>query len=492
MAKEIKTLSKSKLMRGVQCEKNLWLTLHKPELEPETDKATQKQFDEGNEVGEKAREIEGKGLLIDNDYWDYSGAHKRTQDAIASGVTPIYEAAFLADDGFARADILKKTKTGWHLIEVKKSTGVKDYHFQDAAIQTAIIESSGLKLKSISIRHINNEMLFPDIKNLFTTVDVTDDVRSLQIEIKSKIKHLHGIIKMTKEPNVEISSHCNEPFGCAFKDYCWKHVPEKSVFDLPQLATKKKWELFNKDIQRITDLDPKNYKGVIRRAIEVTKSKKLFVDSKGIASELKQWKWPLYFFDYETIGPAVPRYDNTKPYAQIPFQFSCHVWSNAKTKNLDHFEYLHTDPSDPRPFIIKAMLKDFGKKGSIVAYNKSFEIGVIKRLVEFDKKNKDALLALCERFVDPLPIVKESVYHPDFLGSFSIKSVAPALIGNKFSYEGLIIGDGGAAQSAAELVLSGQAKGKEKDQIVEDLLKYCRQDTLAMVEIVKWLMGRVA
>lgn len=482
-----KTLSKSKLMRGLQCDRSLWLTIHKPELEPQTDKATQKQFDEGNEVGAKAREIEGNGLLIDNEYWDYSGAHKRTQEAIANGTTPIYEAAFLTAEGFSRADILKKTKAGWHLIEVKKSTGVKDYHLQDAAIQTAIIESSGLKLKSISIRHINSEMLFPDIKNLFTTVDVTDDVRSLQKDIKNKIKQLYKVVKSTKEPKVEISSHCDEPFGCAFKDYCWKHVPEKSVFDLPQLTTKKKWELFNNDFQRITDLDPKSYKGVIQRAIEVTKSKKPFVDSEKIGSALKHWKWPLYFFDYETIGPAVPRYDKTKPYAQIPFQFSCHVWSDPKSKDLGHFEYLHVDKSDPRPFIIKAMLKGFGKKGSIVAYNKSFEIGVIKKLAEFDKKNKDELLALCERFVDPLPIVKESVYHPDFLGSFSIKSVAPAIIGKIYSYEGLTIGDGGAAQSAAELVLTNKLKGKEKDQVIEDLLKYCRQDTLAMVEIVKWL-----
>src|SRR5690606_22794397 len=98
---------------------------------------------------------------------------------------------------------------------------------------------------------------------------------------------------------------------------------------------------------------------------------------------LDKWSWPLYFFDFETINPAIPRYPNTEPYKQIPFQFSCHVW-NSPGSELQHFEYLHTDTSDPRPPLIEAMLKGFGNTGSIVAYNMKFEIGVIKALAEFD------------------------------------------------------------------------------------------------------------
>jgi hypothetical protein len=172
----------------------------------------------------------------------------------------------------------------------------------------------------------------------------------------------------------------------------------------------------------------------------------------------------------------------------IPFQFSCHVWYTPESKKIEHFEYLHTEGSDPRPGLISAMLKDFGGEGSIVAYNQSFEIGVIKRLAEFDRENKLALLSLTERFVDPLPIFRACVYHPDFAGSFSIKSVAPALIGKKLSYDDLAIGDGGTAQAWAEQILRGRLKGDELDSAVNDLLKYCRQDTMAMVELVKWLM----
>ncbi len=133
------------------------------------------------------------------------------------------------------------------------------------------------------------------------------------------------------------------------------------------------------------------------------------------------------------------------------------------------------------------MLEGLGTKGSIVSYNKTFEMGVIKKLSEFDPKNKKKLLALLDRFVDPHPIFRSSVYHPDFKGSFSIKYVAPALLGSKLSYENLEIGGGSVAQVFADQILRGNITGAEKEKISQQLYDYCRQDTLAMVELVNWL-----
>lgn len=474
----------------MQCHKNLWLHLHRPELEPNADIATQMQFDEGKEVGELARAHFGKGLLIDNDYWDYDGAHEATQQAIRNGVELIFEASFLVDGLFARADILKKTRSGWAIFEVKKSTSVKDYHFEDAAIQAHIIRLSGLKLESISITHINNECVHPDLSELFISQDITEEITSLQGHVVKKIFDLQNIVKTNSEPAVEIGPHCDSPFKCAFKDHCWKHIPEKSVFDLPGVSSKKTWDLIEKGIIKISDMDPADYKGKTKRAIEVTKKMTAFIDSSGIATSINSWKWPLYFFDFETLGPAIPRFKGTKPYGQIPYQFSCHVWTSPKHKTLDHFEYLHTEASDPRSGVIKAMLDGLGTEGSIVAYNMAFEIGVIKKLTDFDPQNTSKLKALIERFVDPLPIFRENVYHPDFLGSFSIKSVAPALIGGTLKYDHLEIGDGSSAQAHADLIIRGNIDTKIKQSTIDNLLTYCRQDTLAMVELVKWLLER--
>jgi CRISPR/Cas system-associated exonuclease Cas4 (RecB family) len=490
MSAKVKPLSKTALMSSLQCNKKLWLSMHRKDLEAKVDAATQMQFDEGNEVGELAREHFGKGELIDFDYWEYQKAHDRTQELIKSGAKVIYEASFLVDGLFARADILEKDKNGWNMIEVKKSTQVKGYHFNDAAIQTHIVELSGLKLKSISIMHINNEVVYPEIDDLFVTEDITKEVRALKKEVGEIIRKARSVAVAKNEPKVKIGPHCDDPFDCPFKDYCWQKIPEKSVFDLPGLRIDKKWDLFDSGLEAIKDLDSSDYKGNTKRAIEVTKTNKTFSDKKTIARELDQWAWPLYFFDYETIGPAIPRYDGTTPYGQVPFQFSCHVWIKPSAESLEHFEYLHQKSSDPRDGIIAAMIKGLGSKGSIVAYNKAFEIGVIKKLAEYDKKNRKTLLALIDRFVDPLPIFRSSVYHPDFLGSFSIKNVAPALIGKKLSYEDLEIGDGSSAQAAAEMILRGRISGGDLEKAVDNLLKYCRQDTMAMVEIVKWLMAQ--
>ena len=481
-------LSKSKLMLGLQCEKLLWLTLNMPEASAETSVSTQLQFDEGNEVGELARKLEGKGDLIEGEYWDFTGASKKTQDLINSGSKLIFEAAFLKDDLYFRADILKKTKTGWHLIEVKKATSVKDEYIKDCAIQTLVMEAAGIKLQTISLRHINNKMVYPDFTNFFETVDITKEVRAELSNIKKEIVSLQKTVKEIKEPKKSIGVHCSSPYECPYKAQCWKKVPDFSVFDLPSMNTDTKWDHYNSKLIKISDLDPKDFKNVTQRAIEVTQSGKTFSDKKEIQSELSEWKWPLYFFDFETINPAIPKFKGASPYVQMPFQFSCHVWKDEKTKDLKHSEYLHTENSDPRKALIESMLKSLGKKGSIVAYNKGFEIGVIEKLADFDKKNKDALLALINRFVDPLPIFRKSVYHPEFRGSFSIKSVAPALIGEKLNYENLEIGDGGTAQSMASLIMFGKTAKEEKDTIIKHLLVYCKQDTQAMVDIVKWLM----
>lgn len=476
-------------MRGFQCPKSLWLMQHNPEVEAETSAATQFQYDEGSEVGEMAQRQFPDGVATKAEYWDQEGAAKETADLIKKGHKVIFEAAFIYDGLFARADILKKDKSGWHLIEVKKATKVKPEYYQDAGVQAHIIENFGLKLKTISLMHINNKCVYPDLHNLFTIADITSEVREMMPEVVTTIKSLKDVAVLKDEPKVDIGPHCSTPYDCPLQEYCWKNVPKKSVFDLPSIRSGKKWELFNSGIKQISQLDPDDFKHArVKRAIEVTKSNKTYVDKKGIQSELKNWEWPFYFFDFETLGPAIPRYKNTKPYGQIPFQFSCHIWANPKSSELQHFEYLHTKATDPRDGLIGSMLKGLGKTGSIVAYNKKFEIGVINSLAEYDPKNAEALLNLVERFVDPLPIFQEFVYHPDFSGSFSIKNVAPALIGAKLNYDNLEIGDGSTAQAWAEQILRGKIKKPQLDSLVENLLIYCRQDTMAMVDLVKWLM----
>lgn len=482
-----KVLSKSKLMLGLQCPKRLWLTLNEPSLLTPVDASTQRQFDEGQKVGELAREHFGEGVLIDCDYYDYSSALKRTQEAIEGGIKTIYEGAFSWDSFFARIDILHRDRAGWHLIEVKKSTSAKDYHLDDAGIQTIILQENGFKIKSVSIMHLNTDCRYPDLTDLFKQTDITNEVFSMKESLLKKLKKLSNVPAKKICPTIPIGPHCSVPFECDFREHCWKHIPEQSVFDLPGLGSVKKWQYIEDGKVSINDLDPKSFKNKTKQAIECVQQDSIFVDSKIIREELQGWIWPLNFFDFETIMPAIPRYQGVKPYGGIPFQYSCHIWKNKNSKKLIHQEFLHTKTSDPRGPIIKSLLACLEEGGSIVAYNMSFEKGVIKSLAEFAPNHRKALLSLIDRFVDPLPLIRKAVYHPEFKGSFSIKAVGPALLGSKFSYADMEIGDGGEALSWGDLLLKGELKGTEKDRVVKLLLEYCKQDTLIMVELVKWL-----
>ena len=194
------------------------------------------------------------------------------------------------------------------------------------------------------------------------------------------------------------------------------------------------------------------------------------------------------FLDFETINPAIPRYENTGPYQQVPFQFSAHIWESPDA-DLTHQEYLHIDASDPRPNLIPLLLNACQGDGNIVAYYSSFESRRIAELAEFSSEHRKSLEALIERFVDPLPLFREFVYDINFEGSFSLKTVAPSILGETQSYQGMIVADGSAAQRAFEEIINPETNEERRNELISASLEYCKKDTLVMVDLVKWLMN---
>ncbi len=291
-------------------------------------------------------------------------------------------------------------------------------------------------------------------------------------------------------PDIDIGAHCSDPFSCDFWSYCWQDVPNLSVFDLYRMRGSKKFELYHKGIISYDDIITNNIalNDVQKLQIDAYKSGEVTIDKRIIKEFLEKIEYPINFFDFETFHNAIPRFDNQRPYQQIPFQYSLHILHQDGT--LEHKEFLGDESSDPRPALIKQMLDDITSTGNIVAYNQSFEIGRIKDLAAFAPKYEKELLALNERFVDLImPFRGRGYYHPNFNGSFSIKSVLPAMFpnDNELDYKklGSVQNGGDAMDTFANLHL---LKDKSKrDEIRKDLLAYCRLDTLAMVRIFKKL-----
>jgi hypothetical protein len=483
-------LSKSRLKRGLQCSKSLYLTLFKKELEPEVNAATQLNFDEGNEVGELARKQFPNGVLIGFQPWERDEACEATRQAIVSGATEIFEAAFSANGLYARVDVLRRKNFSeeWDLIEVKKSSKVKEEHLEDVSIQALTLEEAGIKVKSYQVMHLNPSCFFPDLSNLFAVADVTEAVKATVPELRKKIHVLQQLVASGVEPKQEVGPHCDDPNPCAFREHCWKDFPRPNVFELPGIGPVGGWKLIKGGKTLISDLNPNDFKGKTKTAIECVQSGKRWIEPKPIFSLVKQWKWPLYFLDFETLAPAIPRYNGCKPYSDVPFQFSCHVW-NSPNEEVTHFEYLHLKDDDPRPVIAKALAEGFGDEGSVVAYNMSVEEGVLLKLAEVVPQYASKLKSIATRLVDPLPVFRNHVYDPNFNGGFSIKEVAPALVGPEYDYGNLEISDGMAARAMAESIMRGKVTGAEAESLKEALLEYCRQDTIAMVELTKWMLN---
>ncbi len=478
-------LSKSQYIRGLQCHKSLWLYKHKRELQNESDQATESLFATGNVVGDYATELFPGGVEIEFTPDDFDGMIKKTSELIEEGVETIYEAAFKEKSIFAMADILNKTDKGWDIYEVKASTSTKEYHRDDAAIQYYAL-SSILKINKVFIVHINNQYERKgdiDIQSLFTIDDITDDVIARQSDIHSTLKSLDTMLQ-SEQPDIDIGAQCSTPHDCSFREHCWQHIPEPSVFNLYRMNGNKKFELYYKDIITYEDIsDDIKLNKTQRLQVNASLNDEVIIDKEIVNNFLGTIEYPISFFDFETFQNAIPRFDKQQPYMQMPFQYSLHIMNDQN--ELSHIEYLGDENIDPRRELSERMLRDIPKTGTIMAYYMPFEKSRIKELAKLFPDLHDDLMSLTERFVDLLvPFQKLGYYHPNFNGSFSIKSVLPALFPDEpeLDYKKLGIQNGGMAMDTfANLHLLKDKS--QREGIRKDLLAYCHLDTLAMVRI---------
>lgn len=479
-------LSKSHYIRGLQCHKSLWLYKHNPELRNTPDAQTESSFNTGYQVGDLAKELFPHGIEIEFDVSNFNGMIEKTKELITDCTEVIYEAAFNEDGVFAMADILVKNGDMWDMYEVKASTQVKDYHINDASIQWYAL-SNALKLNRAYIVHINNQYVRVgdlEIEKLFSIEDVTDKILEKQNEIKPQLSEMEEMLQ-GKIPSIDIGGHCSDPYGCDFMGHCWNHIPVKnSVFDIAY-AMGKQWKLYYQGILSIDEIPDNFHLGKnATLQIQYQKSQEIKIDKEKIKSFLDTIEYPINFFDFETFQNAIPRFDNQRPYAQMPFQYSLHILHEDGT--LEHKEFLGDENSDPRRVLSEQMLRDITPSGSIVAFNQSFEITQIKSLAQVCSDISDELLVLNERFIDLAhPFQYKHYYHPKFNGKYSIKIVLPTLFpdDDELDYKklGSIQNGGDAMDTFANLHLL-----KDKSQLAEikkDLLAYCRLDTLAMVRI---------
>jgi predicted RecB family nuclease len=483
------TISKSKFVAGAQCLKRLYLQVHQPELAAEPDASGSAIMEQGQEVGRLAHQLFPGGVMVDGS--DGLGqAIRTTQELIANPEVPaIFEGTFSNGDVLVRVDILHRRRDNrWRLIEVKSTTDLKEHHLDDVAIQHRVVSRCGLDLASSCLAHINRNYVFDggsiDVRRFFKIKNLTWRVERLLPSLTFLLRSEFRVLAMPNAPDLPSGPHCTDPVRCEFYDRCNPPRPDDHVGYLPRLNASAAEELEEVGVASIHEIpDDFELSEIQRRAAARVQTGEPWF-SPELGEVLGGLTYPLYFMDFETVNPAIPRVSGMRPYDQMPFQWSVHVLSQPGA-TLEHHEFLATDTNDPRREFITSLCFVLGKSGSIVVYS-AFESQRLSELAAWMPEFAEPINAIQARLFDLLPIVRKHVYHPAFAGSYSLKYVLPALV-PQMTYEGMAVGNGTEAGVAWEKLVRGGLDQVERDKIRKALLDYCGQDTLAMVRLVESL-----
>ena len=483
----MRTLSKSKLLAFRQCPKRLWLEIHAPQLREDSG-ATLASFATGHQVGDIARQIydpQQRGQLIDPQADGFDAAFARTQTLLRAR-QPIFEAGFRAEGALAFADVLLPAGQGWRMVEVKSSTSVKDYHRDDAAVQAFVARACGVPLRSIALAHIDNSWTYPgggDYQGLLVEADLTDEAFARTDEVRGWIAEAQTVAARKKAPPIATGAQCTDPYECGFLTHCQSQEPqaEHPVHWLPRPGNAIKAHIEAHGTRELRDLPDNLLNPTQQRVKSATLSGQAFFDQHAAAQALAAHKLPGYFIDFETIQFGVPIWQGTRPYQQIPFQFSVHRL--ARTGRVEHQAFLDLTGRNPSLAFAQALIGACGERGPVFVYNAAFEATRIRELAERHPRLAPALHAINDRIVDLLPVARQHYYHPGQQGSWSIKAVLPALCPD-LRYDNLDgVQDGGAAQQAYLEAIAPATSAARKAELERQLLAYCHLDTWAMVRL---------
>jgi hypothetical protein len=489
-------ISKTRYIQGLQCTKLLWHLFNAKDQVPPVDEGTQAVFDQGRQVGLLAQRLFPGGITVEgNTPFDEVVTKSR---ALLKKRAPLFEAGFRHNQVIARADVLEPAGTdGWDIAEVKSATSVADHYRDDLAIQRYCYEGAGLRIRRCSVMHVDNTYVREgpvDPSRLFARVDVTDAVEKKLIGIEGRIDGMLRVIETAHSPEVEIGPQCSAPYPCPLVPLCWEKVLaiRNSIFSLTRIGAKA-WPLSRQGVETTASI-PASFRLSPAQKIQVgaDKNGSPHISVGAVGKFLSTLRHPLHYLDFETFQTAIPMLDGTRPYQQLPFQFSLHIAASASGSRapLEHHSWIWDGHGDPRKILLDELQRRIGPRGSIVAYGAAFEKARLKECGQAQPALGGWVDAILVRIVDLLaPFRSFSVYFPTQEGSASMKRVLPALTGR--SYKDLAIHEGSQASLEFKRITFGEVAEVERLRVLRQLEEYCGLDTQGMADIVRAL-GKLA
>jgi hypothetical protein len=491
-------LSKSRIISSLQCHKRVHLEVNRKDL-VRYSSATEAAFAMGHEVGDIAIQLYGGansenngGIFIEYEGGNFSGALERTEQLMTSMFrAPIFEATLQHEGVLVREDVLLPVDgsegKSWRIVEVKAATRVKPEHIHDCAVQAWVHRGAGHSLSSISLAHIDNQFRYPgegSYQGLLIEQDLTGQVYELLPSVPVWVEQAREAVAGPM-PDTPVGQHCTTPYECPFLDHCW---PNDSSYPIRGLGGSRKklgiWVLDGyRDIRDVPSSEISSETQLRIHRVTVEGVPELLSGARDFVDALA---YPRFYLDFETIGPPIPVWAGTRPYQTLPFQWSCHI--ERAPGVMEHAEFLDLSGAPPMRALAEAMIADLEKEGPVLMYT-SYERSVIEGLAAMFPDLAGELHFVIDRLVDIHPVTRTNYYHPDMLGSWSIKAVLPT-IAPDMDYTRLEGIQEGTAASLAYLEAIDPKTGVErKEEIRNELLKYCKHDTEAMVRLVAFFAG---
>jgi len=482
-------LSKSEFMMFLKHPAWLWLKKHDKDKLPEPDANLQAIFDAGVEFEQYAYKLfpDGQEIGFDN-FSQYRSMPKRTTQTINTGAEVIFQGRFEANGLTCITDILKRVDNNtFDLYEVKSSTKVKKEHYHDLSFQIFVLESAGYDIRNILVIHVNKEYVRDgeiDPEELTATTDVTAEVRDNMGKTEGRISVALDVMKQEEMPDPSpryLNMGSLSDWMDIYKNI--RNIDTYSIYNLVAPGKRRLGELEDMNIELIQDIpDDFNLTAKQQAQVQATKRDERIINEEEIHEFLGDLTYPLYFLDYETAMSAIPPYDGSRPYQQIPFQYSLHTVESPEAE-VQHTEYLHRNGENPVPDLLEKLRSDIGDHGSVIVWYQYFETKRNEEMGDMCPQYKDFLEDVNNRVVDLMDPFKNGWFvDKEFFGSASIKYVLPVVV-PELSYKNLDIQEGGSAQ---RLWMDEFLKDKgdtDKEKLCNDLVEYCKLDTLAMVKI---------
>jgi hypothetical protein len=472
------TISKSDWLSARKCSAQGWYALRAELTAP--DEAGHFRMQQGQEIGVLARKLYPGGVLVSRT--NGKSPAQLTQERIADRTKPaLFEATAVAGPFVAKADILHRHNGGWHLFEVKSKFPGKDNDelVDDLAYTAMVFKRAGLPVTRASVVLLSRAYRFGQgPERLFEIIDCTTDVLARAVEFDGTADDFASVLLREVPPAPLLVPACRD---CSFfRDRCLGAGLQHTVLEIPGLHFRKLQRLSAEGaIEPWRIPDDIGLSDRQERVKSCIISGEPFVDP-ALRGALGAICWPCYYLDFETVSTFLPLYDEHGCHEQVLTQFSVDL-REAIEAAPQHCEYLADPSRDCQRELAEALISAVGQTGSIIVYS-SFERTRISALQTLFPDLAARLGTLLERLVDLRSLIEKYVYHPEFKGSYSIKATLPALVPD-LSYKDLAIDDGEIAVTRFARMARGEVSGSDAQLIRQQLLEYCRMDTLAMLRL---------